>query len=87
MSELELLRKQIDDIDNELCSLFEKRMKIAKIIGNYKKNNNIEVLDSNRESEIKELSKKRLNDKELEGYYITKITKEEYKAKKAQRPS
>lgn len=25
--------------------------------------------------------------KELEGYYITKITKEEYKAKKAQRPS
>ena len=75
MSELELLRKQIDDIDNELCSLFEKRMKIAKIIGNYKKNNNIEVLDSNRESEIKELSKKRLNDKELEGYYLELVDK------------
>lgn len=75
MNELELLRKQIDDIDNELCSLFEKRMKIAKIIGNYKKNNNIEVLDSNRESEIKELSKKRLNDKELEGYYLELVDK------------
>lgn len=75
MNELELLRKQIDDIDNELCSLFEKRMKIAKIIGNYKKNNNIEVLDSNRESEIKELSKKRLNDKELEVYYLELVDK------------
>lgn len=75
MNELELLRKQIDDVDNELCSLFKKRMKIAKIIGNYKKNNNIEVLDSNRESEIKELSKKRLNDKELEGYYLELVDK------------
>ena len=60
MNELELLRKQIDEIDDEICKLFEKRMKVAKSIGDFKKENNMNVLDSSREEKVLE--------NQLEGY-------------------
>lgn len=46
---IEELRSEIDQIDNEICALFEKRMNTAKEIALYKKQNNLPVLDSNRE--------------------------------------
>ena len=48
---LEELRVEIDKIDNELIELFQKRMEVAVKIGEYKKNNNIPVLNSQRERE------------------------------------
>ncbi|MBR4572007.1 MAG: bifunctional 3-deoxy-7-phosphoheptulonate synthase/chorismate mutase type II [Prevotella sp.] len=49
---ISLLRQQIDKIDNELMELFAKRMRICREIGEYKKANNIQVLQTSRYNEI-----------------------------------
>jgi chorismate mutase len=46
------LRQQIDIFDDYLLDLIEKRMKVAKMIGKYKKDNNITILQSARWDEI-----------------------------------
>lgn len=49
---LEKLREQINQIDDELMQLISQRMKIADKIGEYKKNNNITILQTTRWNEI-----------------------------------
>lgn len=44
-------REQIDEIDEQLVALFAKRMDVAKKIAEYKKENNLPVLDLKRERE------------------------------------
>jgi len=46
------LRQQIDVFDEHLLDLLEKRMKVAETIGQYKKANNITILQSTRWDEI-----------------------------------
>ena len=70
MNELEKLRVQIDEIDTKICELFEKRMEVAKAIGQYKKENGLEVLDSKREDIVLEKASKRIKNKDLEKYYL-----------------
>ncbi len=43
------LRKNIDEIDEELVDLFKKRMNISAEVAEYKRQNNIRVLDPSRE--------------------------------------
>ncbi|MGN1433073.1 MAG: bifunctional chorismate mutase/prephenate dehydratase [Ruminococcus sp.] len=52
MKDLGEIRIEIDKIDKELIELFKKRMDCAKAVGLYKKENNIPVLNQNRENEI-----------------------------------
>lgn len=52
MKDLSQIRKDIDAIDNELIELFKQRMDCAKAVGEYKKANNIPVLNENRENEV-----------------------------------
>ncbi|MCI2113373.1 MAG: chorismate mutase [Ruminococcus sp.] len=52
MKDLGEIRTEIDKIDTELIELFKKRMDCAKAVGLYKKENNIPVLNQNRENEI-----------------------------------
>ena len=47
-------RHEIDEIDNEVLNLLGKRMKVAEHIGQYKKDNNISILQPSRWSEILE---------------------------------
>jgi chorismate mutase len=49
---LEKLRQQINHLDDELLQLLGQRMRIAEKIGEYKKNNNITILQTNRWNEI-----------------------------------
>jgi chorismate mutase len=49
---LEKLRQQINHLDDELMQILAQRMKIAEKIGEYKKNNNITILQTNRWNEI-----------------------------------
>lgn len=49
---LEKLRQQINHLDDELMQILGQRMKIAQKIGEYKKNNNITILQTNRWNEI-----------------------------------
>jgi chorismate mutase/prephenate dehydratase len=52
MSELDNLRQKIDNIDKEILLLFTQRMEIAKGVAEYKKVNNLPVLQGNRENEV-----------------------------------
>ena len=49
---IKLLRQQIDNIDNELVELLAKRMRVCREIGQYKKEHNIQVLQTGRYNEI-----------------------------------
>jgi chorismate mutase len=49
---LEKLRLQINQLDDELMEILSKRMKIAEQIGNYKRENNITILQTSRWNEI-----------------------------------
>jgi len=49
---LEKLRQQINHLDDELMQILSQRMKTAEKIGEYKKNNNITILQTNRWNEI-----------------------------------
>ncbi len=53
-SALEKLRSQIDQVDDELLQLVSRRMKLADHIGNYKKDNNVTILQAKRWTEILE---------------------------------
>ncbi len=46
------LREQINHIDDELLALLSQRMKISNKIGEYKRENNITILQTNRWNEI-----------------------------------
>ena len=46
------LRKQIDELDNQIMDILAKRMKVCREIGNYKKDHNITVLQASRYNEI-----------------------------------
>ena len=46
------LRKEIDEIDNDLIDLLAKRMKICRSIGEYKKENGMTIVQTRRYSEI-----------------------------------
>ncbi|HOO25545.1 MAG TPA: prephenate dehydratase domain-containing protein [Clostridiales bacterium] len=50
--DIEKLRAQIDEIDNEITKLFGKRMEISNLVAQYKKENRLTVLDKSREREI-----------------------------------
>lgn len=52
MSELDEYRKEIDDIDKQLTKLFEKRMDVVLKVGEYKKKNNLPVLNASREEQV-----------------------------------
>ena len=47
-----LMRKQIDELDNQLMELLAKRMKVCREIGEYKKEHNMTVLQTSRYNEI-----------------------------------
>lgn len=52
MEDLEYCRIEIDKIDMELVLLFEKRMEIVKKVAEYKKINNLPILNTKREKEV-----------------------------------
>lgn len=67
MSELEQFRKEIDQIDQELTRLFEKRMETVLKVGAYKKQHDLPVFDEKREKKVIERNCARLESKQFEG--------------------
>jgi len=53
---LDKLREQINHIDDELMDLLAQRMRIAEKIGEYKRNNGVTILQTNRWNQILEKS-------------------------------
>lgn len=50
--DIKQLRKQIDELDNSLMELLSKRMRVCREIGQFKKEHNITVLQTERYNEI-----------------------------------
>lgn len=69
---LEKLRQQINHLDDELMQILGQRMKIAEKIGQYKKDNNITILQTNRWNEILERAFGRGDKLGLSKEFVTK---------------
>ncbi|WP_423364171.1 chorismate mutase [Mycoplasma sp. P36-A1] len=52
MNELDAYRNKIDEIDKKIISLLEERLNLVLNVKEYKKENNIAVLDENREQQV-----------------------------------
>ena len=74
MKDINITRKNIDNIDKELAKLFQERMNLVKDVLEYKVSNSLPILDSSREKEVieKNLS---LVDKEYQEYYRNFVEK------------
>lgn len=53
-AQMEKLRQQINHLDDELMQILSQRMKVSEKIGQYKKDNNITILQTNRWNSILE---------------------------------
>ena len=72
---IEDLRYKIDDCDNELIEILEKRMNLVKAIGLYKKENNVTILQPGRWDLVLEKSIKKGLQKSLNKNFISDIFK------------
>ena len=71
LNKLEQARLIINEVDLKMIELFKERMKAAVMVAEYKKENNLPVLDKAREEALINKNVSYLNDKELEKYYLT----------------
>ncbi len=69
------LRRQIDEIDDQLLSLLATRMKVSKEIGAYKKENNMPILQTGRYNDILENRAKKGQNMGLSTDFVTNIMK------------
>ncbi|EDS78018.1 chorismate mutase [Clostridium botulinum C str. Eklund] len=65
MDDLKKLRDDIDSIDRELIALFQKRMETVLKVAEYKKKNNIPILNSHREDEVIKKNSKLIYNKDF----------------------
>lgn len=72
-NELTLLRNQIDHFDNELIGILKERMNIASLIGEYKSENNVTILQPKRWQEILTKSLKEGSDANLSQEFMRKV--------------
>lgn len=69
-TKLEEAREIINEVDKEMLSLFIKRMSASKTVAEYKKENQLPVLDEAREEALKEKNISLLEDLTLRRYYL-----------------
>ncbi len=72
---INVLRKQIDEIDEQLLTTLAKRMRISKEIGTYKKEHNMPILQSGRYNDILENRAKQGAALDLSPEFVTEIMK------------
>ena len=70
MNELEQSRKEINNIDEQMAHLFERRMNVCAKIAGYKKEHGLSVRDPAREEDLINKNKSLIEDAELEPYYV-----------------
>ena len=69
MEKLEICRDLIDSIDNQIIELYVKRMEIVKEITELKIENDLPVLDQNREKIMLEKNLEKIKNDEFKKYY------------------
>jgi len=69
-NKLEEARKIINEVDSQMAELFEKRMRAAEMVYEYKKEFGLPILDQKREDAVIERNSALVEDHVLKGYYI-----------------
>lgn len=69
MDQLMKARKTINEVDQAMAELFEKRMKAVKAVIEYKIQQGLPILDTVREKEVIEINSAHIQDAELKEYY------------------
>jgi monofunctional chorismate mutase len=72
-NKLDIAREIINDVDAQMIELFKKRMDAAKMVAEYKKENNKPIYDKEREEALINRNLEALDNKDLEQYYKTFI--------------
>ncbi len=70
---LTLLRQQIDGIDNELIEVLNKRMRVSREIGQYKKEHRMPVLQAGRYDDIMQSRVKLAEEMGMSGDFMRKV--------------
>lgn len=76
MLDINELREEIDEIDEQLVKLFEKRMEISLKVAQYKKKNNLPIINAEREKQVIEKNKIFIKNNIFEGAteeFLTKV--------------
>lgn len=68
MKDLEMCRQEIDDIDQQMIALFEKRMMVAKDVVMYKMAHQLPIFQSSREKQVIEKNVNRIDHDDLKEY-------------------
>jgi chorismate mutase len=71
-TDLALLRERIDQIDDEVLNLLSRRMQVADLIGNYKNDHNLTILQTQRWNDILEKGLGKSEQLELSKDFIVK---------------
>ena len=82
--DLNQIRKRIDEIDDEMLSLFLERMECAEEVAEYKKANGLPILNRAREREILSKVREKAGDKELYAHQLFSTLMELSKASQAE---
>jgi chorismate mutase/prephenate dehydratase len=70
MQDLSKLRENINEIDNKIIELWKERMELCLSVAEYKRENNLPVLDAQREKELLDRIKNMAGD-ELGDYSVS----------------
>lgn len=70
---LTLLRQQIDELDNELVEVLNKRMRVSREIGQYKKEHRMPVLQIGRHDEIMQSRAKLAEEMGMSGEFMRTV--------------
>ncbi len=73
MKDLSKLREEIDSIDSQLLTLLSERIKLVREVGEYKKENNLPIVDPVREQKIIDQKIEQADKFELSPTFIQKI--------------
>lgn len=69
MNALENARVEIDRIDRQMAALFEERMRTVELVLEYKRANNMPILDSSREAAVIEKNSAFIEDEKYRTSY------------------
>jgi monofunctional chorismate mutase len=70
MNELEEARQGIAEVDKEIASLFERRMRLAGKVLDYKKGNGLPILDAAQEERVIARNAGNIADPAIQEYYV-----------------
>ena len=74
MRDIKDIRQDINDVDEQIASLYQKRMNLSLEVAEYKKNNNLPILDAKREEEVILRNLELIKDESIKTYYHQFLT-------------